>query len=813
MRHLLFILAVLALPAWAAQKKEPRVEQVTGLKKMTALQAVKRIVFAVRGLKKNDLHFYENYGQSSSGGWSHDVNGFGRLCILDIATGKVKTILEDPKGAVRDPCVSYDAKRILFSYRKGGTHNFHLYEIDVDGSGLRQITKGPWDDVEPCYLPDDDIVFVSSRARRKVPCWSTDVGLLHRVRRDGTGMRMLSNGIEHECTPWILPDGRVTYMRWEYTDRNEIDFHHLWAIAPDGTRQMALYGNSRRKYLGMRGGVYMIDPKPMPDSEKLVAVFGGHNSPQHAGDVVLIDTSKGPDAGDEVLTKISKGYVPGVKQVRNVGHRWRDPWPLSENCFLVCALKTIYIMNGDGQVEPLYELKEGNQRVWVHEPRPLLPRKREPIVPSVIAGQEKAATMLMADVRIGRRTDKLEKNQVARILILEDLPKPVSYDVPQDAVSLCTSYNLRRIIGTVPVESDGSAHFTIPANRPVFFVLQDAEGRHLKRMQSFVYGQPGEITGCVGCHEHRTRTPNEMLTSSLQAFQRPPSTIEPVKDVPEVFDFIRDIQPIFDRHCLPCHSAEKNAGKLCLEANRLPQFTRSYFDLFYNKLIDFPTASSKGNAPAKLSGAANSKLYQVLMKGHHNVKLAPGELKRLQYWIDIGATFAGHYGAMGLRYRTARVRLDKKAIKERCDDCHHGRLTGPHWGAGLARANAIAWYRNIDLTKPEMSLILRAPLSKSAGGLGLCKKAKHRSKKAETAPPVEVFTSTDDPLYKDTLNRIRKAAKTLKPAYYQDGYRPPRGYFDQMIRMGVLKGKPEKPDFYAIDQHYFNTVQSGPGVK
>ncbi|MBC7337401.1 MAG: PD40 domain-containing protein, partial [Clostridia bacterium] len=172
-------------------------------------------------------------------------------------------MLDDPRGGIRDPQVHYDGRKILFSYRKGGTHPFHLYEINVDGTGLRQLTDGSDDDIEPTYCPDGSIIFCSSRCRRFVNCWYTRVAVLYRCDADGKNIRPLSSNNDHDNTPWMLPDGRVLYMRWEYVDRSQVHFHHLWTMNPDGTFQTVFFGN-------MYGGVAMLDAKPIPNTNKVV---------------------------------------------------------------------------------------------------------------------------------------------------------------------------------------------------------------------------------------------------------------------------------------------------------------------------------------------------------------------------------------------------------------------------------------------------------------------------------------------------------------------------------------------------------------
>ena len=193
-----------------------------------------------------------------------------------------------PRGGVRDPQVHYDGKKILFSYRKGGTEQYHLYEINADGTGLRQLTDGTYDDIEPTYLPDGDIVFVSTRCKRWVNCWLTQVAIMHRCDADGQNIRPISSNNEQDNTPWPLPDGRMLYTRWEYVDRSQVHYHHLWTANPDGTAQMIWYGN-------LHPGTVMIDAKPIPGSDKVVASFSpGHGQREHAGAITVVDPQRRP---------------------------------------------------------------------------------------------------------------------------------------------------------------------------------------------------------------------------------------------------------------------------------------------------------------------------------------------------------------------------------------------------------------------------------------------------------------------------------------------------------------------------------------
>ena len=170
------------------------------------------VILAARQPGK-DGHWYANFSYYAESTDRVTYGPGGRLYRLDLATGRLRPLLDDPKGGVRDPQVHYDGRRIVFSYRKGDSPHYHLYTINADGSGLTQLTDGPWDDIEPTYLPDGRIMFVSSRCKRWVNCWLTQVGTLYVCDADGSNLRMVSSNNEHDNTPWPMPDGTVLYTR------------------------------------------------------------------------------------------------------------------------------------------------------------------------------------------------------------------------------------------------------------------------------------------------------------------------------------------------------------------------------------------------------------------------------------------------------------------------------------------------------------------------------------------------------------------------------------------------------------------------
>jgi len=783
------------------------------------LADVKEIVFAVRVCGFD--HWYANFGRYAAhvseyppqcGVEGKEIRPCfgegGRLCRLNLRTGELTVLLEDAKGGIRDPQVHYGGKKLLFSYRKGGEDEYHLYEINVDGSGLTQLTDGAYDDIEPAYLPDGGIMFCSSRCKRFVNCHRTPVATLHRCDGDGKNVRMVSPNIEHDNTPWVLHDGRVMYMRWEYVDRSQFAFHHLWTTNPDGTGQMVFFGNQRR-------GTAMLDAKPIPGSDKVVASFSpGHGVPGHMGYVTVVDPDLGPDR-DVAARKISRGRT-----------LYRDPYAISEDCFLAADKEGIKVMDGTGHTQPLYRLPKGVKRLSCHEPRPLRARKREPTLVPRVDLSKATGRLILADVCHGRNMLGVKRGEIKKLLVLEQLPKPINFSGGMWPISVGGTFTLARILGTVPVESDGSAYMELPAMRSVFFVALDADDLSVKRMQSFLTVQPGETTGCVGCHEQRSNTP--VYSPDLFATARPPSRIEPIDDVPEVMDFPRDVQPILDKHCVECHRADRRDGNIDLTGDHTPLFAESYWGIMHQGLISDGRNQAYGNRPPRSIGSSASRLMKLIDGTHYDAELSPLEQKTVRLWIESSAVYAGTYAALGSGM--CPVEFPVEVMEQRCGTCHgseppkgkrkigKGKLyfrfgkKGPalplvHRFGNLQRIRGgIGYYKFgnarppqslCNLTHPEKSLLLRAPLSSDAGGLGLCSPT--------------VFANTKDADYKKILAHIVAASETHRKEKRFDmpGFRPNIYYIRMMQRYGILPKDlaPDAPvDCYATDRTYWQSL-------
>ena len=775
------------------------------------------LVFCTR-LPYNDGHWYANIGYYSTNEIAKAYPGNGvpdksALYRYSFAT-RQKTVLFDAKGGgVRDPAVGYDGKTILFSYRPAGTDHYNLYTIQSDGSNLKQITQGPWDDYEPCWLPDGDIVFVSTRCKRWVSCWFTQVGVIHRCKPDGSGITQLSANIEHDNTPAVLPDGRLIYMRWEYVDRSQVEYHALWTMNPDGTGVNVYYGN-------MHSWIAMLDPQAIPETQEVIASFSpGHGANEHRGPLTIVSPLRGPDCKEAA---------------KQINPRWNmhDPYPLSKDLFLAALEKSLVLVDRNNKEHIFYIDPEVN----VHEPRPLLPRPREPVIPSRITDATTPnGQFVLQNVYNGRNMVGVKPGDIKKLLVLEVLPKPINFSGGMDLTSNLGTFNLERVLGTVPVEEDGSASFIAPAGRALFFVALDKDDLSVKRMQSFCNLMSGETFTCLGCHEERnSASQTKLVPTTFKALQRPPSKIQAFDGYPDVFDFQRDIQPVLDRNCVSCHNAQKRTGRVDLSAGLTTMFSKSYMALLLHRLV-VDGENGVGNRAPRTIGSSASPFLARLRGGHHEVKASERDWRTAWLWIESGALYAGsaaairnveeqdYYGSawgasMHWVYgvgRSARcigchatfpdknatglpfdweIRREKEAKTWPGPRGHYERLTTTNDPARYFDSSQL-----VDYTTPQNSAILRVPLAKSAGGL------EHDGKKA-------VFADTHDPDYKKLLDGINRAQAIYnqRPAWGMKGWKPNKDYIREMKRFGVL---PESFDVtkdpfdpFETDQKYWRSL-------
>jgi hypothetical protein len=754
---------------------------------------VEQIVFANRKTYK-DGHWYANIGY-----WCDDETRLmfpgeggpddGRLCKLDVRTGEVTVLLDAKGGTIRDPHMHYDAKKILFSWRKNESIYHHLYEIDIDGSNITQLTSGKFDDYEPCYLPDGGIAFISTRCNRWVNCMNTQVGVLHRCDGNGNNIIQLSTNIEHDNTPSVLPDGRILYMRWEYVDRHQVSFHHLWTMNPDGSGQMVYVGNQ------LSSGLF-IGAKPIPGTREVVGIDSpGHGRRDHYGHIALFTDQYGPD------DKRAVTRLPKLKA------QFTDAYPVSKDLFLAARGKSIILAGRDGTMRKVH-----SSPMRCYEPIPVKPRGRERVVGSRIDRTKTTGQLILVDAYSGRNMEGIKKGDIKKLLVMEILPKPVNFSGGPDLLSWLGTFTLERVLGTVPVEADGSASFILPANRPVFFVALDKNDMSIKRMQSFTSIAPGETTTCLGCHEDRKQAPSSS-NGPLAALKRAPSIIEPFKGIPDIIDFHRDIQPILDKNCVTCHNFKDHKGNVVLEGDLSHHYAISWYTLFARKQIADGRNGYANRAPRTI-GSSASRLMKKIDGSHGDVKLSDKEWRTVWMWVESAATYVGSYAALRpLEQRKLSgvgPAMRHKIFYRRCLPCHDGEKLPrmpfhPKKDSNRGIKGKLARHERrviendplarfsthviLNLSRPEQSPILLAPLSKEAGGWASCG---------------VVFTNKLDPDYIEMLNGLQLTKQRLDsiPRYSTPEFKPSRQYVREMKKYGIL---PESFDLATDSIDVFET--------
>jgi len=578
----------------------------------------------------------------------------GALKSFDAVTGDVRVVF-DPgsQGCVRDPDIRPDGRRIVFSMRRNKNDNYHIYEIAPDGSKLRQLTTAPGVfDIDPAYLPGGGIVFTSSREPKYCGCNRHIMGNLFGMEADGANIHQLGKSTLFEGHSAVMPDGRVLYDRWEYVDRNFGDAQGLWTMNPDGTNHAVFWGN----HTSSPGGV--IDARIIPGSGLCACIFTScHDHPW--GALAIIDRNRAVDGPSSVLRTWPQKAInlvdrAGIDGFKRINPKYEDPWPLSETSFLVSRQVTpgnepmgIFLVDTFGNEILLHAETPG-----CFDPMPLGPRRTAASRPVARNYENGPGTFYVTDVRIGTHMEGVGKDEVRFLRVVESPEKRAwtksawGGQGQQAPAMNWHNFENKRILGTVPVEKDGSAYFEVPSDRFVFFQLLDKDGMMVQSMRSGTIIQSGEQQGCTGCHENRTES--VPLSGGMPlAMRRQPSTLAGWHGGQRLFSYQREIQPIFDRHCVSCHDFGKAAGKvLNLAGDRTIVFNASYIDLWSLGYLSCIGGGPAQIQPARSWGSHRSKLAAVLREGHPDhggVKLSGKELESILTWIDLNAPYYPTY--------------------------------------------------------------------------------------------------------------------------------------------------------------------------
>ena len=590
-------------------------------------------------------------------GWK---NALVRMELRDPAA-RTTPVLEPDGGAfLGDVDLHFDGTRVLFS--SIGTHGrWQVFEAGIDGGPVRQVSRGEEADVDnydPCYLPDEGVIYGSTAVRQGVPCVNASVAVanLFRMDADGGNVRRLCFDQDDDWHPTVTPDGKVMYTRWEYTDLPHSNSRILFQMNPDGTGQSAVYGSNSF------WPTALFFARPMPGG-KFAGIVSGHHGVARMGELVVFDPARGRHEADGAVQRIP-GWGKPVEAIvldNLVDESWPKflhPFPIDETMLLVAAKPTpaslwgIYLVD---VFDNMLLLAEKDEHV-LFEPIPLRPTPTPPALPNQVDPTRDDALIYLADVYQGPGLDGVPRGEVKALRLF-------TYTYLFDgcgagragSIGLDGPWDMRRILGTVPVEEDGSALFRVPANTPLSVQPLDEDGKALQIMRSWLTAMPGETLSCVGCHESKNESVPVRRTI---AAQQAPSEIESWYGPTRGFTFEREVQPVLDRRCVACHDGSE-AGVADLRGDEriddwathydgydgarfAGKFSRSYVEL--QRFVRRPGIESDIHLMTPLEFHADTtELVQLLASGHWGVELDDEDWDRLITWIDLNAPFHGYW--------------------------------------------------------------------------------------------------------------------------------------------------------------------------
>jgi len=775
----------------------------------------------VKRFNYQGLHIYDTFYQWRPGGGIYVLENPAEppekhriRAVIDAATPE--TLGE---GIYFDPSLSWDATKILFSFKGEPNGNSTIYEIGVDGKGLRQITNldnngnpykgsgGGHHDVKSSYLSDGRIVFCSTRYSGLVPCANNGVTILHIANADGSDVHTISVNNVTEFDPVQLDDGRILFGRWEYIDKNALTIQSLWSVMPDGTNETAVYANN------MVFPEAVLQAKPVPGVPHLiVATYTPHNAPPR-GTIAMIDTRLGKND-----PKATFNFEHPDRPTFDRGNSC-DPWALSENVVLYSGIPnendapTIAVdtqpfrKRNTPKLNALMLIDRNGTKTVVrsdptidlHNPIPIRPRPK-PRIPSDTTDRSKiTGNFFVYDVYEGM--PHVPRGTLKWLRVVEETSRvsesPGSNKFNQTfSISAALAWSPKIYHGIVPIEEDGSVYFEAPSGRSLNFQLLDKDYRLVRSMRTFIQAAPGTTRSCTGCHEYKYGT-------SPTVAQMRRLAEEPRKPVDESWgggylDYPGMVQPILDKKCVSCHGGEKGFAKgLDLSGGWTEFFNISYENLTARREKQYVADLISGiccmNGTAYWSckifepyehGSGNAPLADILLSEPHktDANLTQAERELIFTWIDSNGLYFGTWdytktGAYAKEYVPTKNKLIGVMKESACVECHLD-----------DKKNVKRFDDWINLEHPSRSRILRAPLAKEAGGESLCRNRKfdqsfsrlglmfqsgyeHAVKDLDKFPtqkwgtwekglegePVATFVSTADPTYRKMLEIIEDA--------------------------------------------------------
>ncbi len=632
---------------------------------------------------------YNHMSDQYYGWWSRPGGGLFVMSGFKTGTPELRCITDQfsEPGSFMRPSLSFDGTKVVFAWckhhpglaaepdklTKGNVPEdafYHVFEMNLDGTGLRQLTHGKYDDFDARYLPDGHLVFLSTRRGQSLqvgadsaaetmkqpalpdcyvrcgggPERPVAVYTLHTMNADGSGINAISPFEMFEWTPSVAADGSILYSRWDYIDRWNMPYMSLWSMHPDGTNSRLVYKN------------YTLAPhctfeaQCIPNSNKIVFTGSGHHA-QTMGSLALLDPAAGLEGADPIKRLTPEVVFPEIEGWPRT--YYTGPWPLSERLYLTAW--GIVPLASEGRLRPnndmgiyLYDAATGQLELLHRDaefgcewPLPVASRPVPPtLANSVVAGAPKEGRYLIADVCRGLKTVQRGDVKALRIIAVPAKTQP-TMNTPH--MGLTNDDPGKCVLGTVPVEPDGSAYFRVPSGVTMFFQALDSRGAAIQTMRGAVHVQPGQTLSCIGCHEHRLLAPPAQPLN--QAARREPSKITPGPEGTWPFRFDRLVQPVLDVKCVRCHCPESEY-KRGIEFDLKPEHAWETLCNYGKPSLaeNVRGAYALGHSVEGTGAAITSPLLALLTApgGHYNAVLTPEEIERFTVWLD---TYGQRLGA------------------------------------------------------------------------------------------------------------------------------------------------------------------------
>ncbi len=563
--------------------------------------------------------------------------------LMDVAGDMSTRSIYKPEGgsSVPDLHLHWNADRMMFSAinEKG---LWGVFEVGVDGKNAKELVTVDDEDLEffdAAYLPNGKIMAVSNIGYQGVPCVDGEdaVGNMVLYNPEDRNLRRITFDQDANWNPVVMNNGKLMYVRWEYTDLTHYFSRFVMHMNPDGTEAKALYGS---------GGYFpnsTFDVQPLPGSASaFISIISGHHGIARTGRLMIFDPAKGRKELKGLVQEIpfrNREVIPEIKDelVNGVWPQFMKPYPISDKYFLVSAkleeesLWGIYLVDVFDNVTLIAEFEgEGLNNPILREKRPI-----PPVIPDKVDLSKKDATVFIQDIYEGEGLPGVPRGEVKKLRVFAYEYAYVNSPSNHAAQGIQSGWDIKRLLGEVPVQEDGSVIFKIPANTPISLQPLDSEGRAIQWMRSWLTGMPGETVSCVGCHEDQNQMP---VPKSTIAQKMKPLEIEAPEGGTRAFTFELEIQPILDRACVACHNENSSINFTSGRYDDRLGFSESYLQFHPYFRRQGPEADIYVMKPYEYH-ASTSPMIQMLKKGHHGVELTDKEWRTLYNWIDFNCPY------------------------------------------------------------------------------------------------------------------------------------------------------------------------------